>query len=70
MLAYIKENRADDAPLDVLFGGRTTGKDAAKDANIVAPFADVGVTWWQEGFDWSNSVEDLRQRIRTGPPSI
>jgi hypothetical protein len=37
----------------------------------VRPFAEAGVTWWIES-RWTppNEPEDLRARIRQGPPSI
>jgi alkanesulfonate monooxygenase SsuD/methylene tetrahydromethanopterin reductase-like flavin-dependent oxidoreductase (luciferase family) len=70
MLVYMKQNRQSDAPFDVLAYGHTTGEDRAADADAVGPFAEAGVTWWQEGFDWTHSVEQVRDRIRKGPPGV
>ncbi len=70
MLAYIEEYRTSDAPFDVVRGARTPGKDAGEDAAIVAPYAEAGVTWWSEGFDWNDTLEAVRARIHTGPPQL
>lgn len=66
MLAYIHQYRQTENPLAVLAAGHTPGTD--EDKAIIAPFADAGVTWWQEGFDWSYSLDQVRTRIRKGPP--
>jgi len=34
----------------------------------VQTYAEAGVTWWQEAFDWSHSLAQVRARIRQGPP--
>lgn len=40
-------------------------------ARVVRPFAEAGITWWMESM-WSppNEPDDLRARIRQGPPCI
>jgi alkanesulfonate monooxygenase SsuD/methylene tetrahydromethanopterin reductase-like flavin-dependent oxidoreductase (luciferase family) len=69
--AYLKEHRSSDAPpMDVVAAGHTTGTDKEKDQAIVRPFAEAGVTWWQEGFDGHHSLEQVRTRIRQGPPTM
>jgi alkanesulfonate monooxygenase SsuD/methylene tetrahydromethanopterin reductase-like flavin-dependent oxidoreductase (luciferase family) len=70
MLAYIKEHRPSDGPFDVLVSGETTGTDHAADTAKVAPFAEVGGTWWQESFNWTHSIEQVRERIRNGPTKL
>lgn len=77
MLAYIRAHRTVDAPFDVVHRGTTLGEDAAQDADIVAPYKEVGVTWWLENihpwrFGWDGlgkwPTEIMRERIRKGPP--
>lgn len=68
MLAYIHQYRQTESPFAVLAAGHTLGTD--EDKAIIAPFAEAGVTWWQEGFDWNYSLEQVRTRIRKGPPSF
>ena len=71
MKAYVEENRSRDTPFDIVWEGETPGDDPGRAAQIVRPFADAGVTWWIESM-WTppNEPEDLRARIRQGPPSI
>ena len=40
-------------------------------ASIVRPFAEAGTTWWMEAM-WfpPNEPDDLRTRIKQGPPRI
>ena len=66
--AYLKAHRSNEAPFDVIAAGHTTGTDKEKDVATVRPFAEAGVTWWQECFDGSNSLEQVRTRIHLGPP--
>jgi len=55
----------------------TPGGDPARGAEIAAPFARAGVTWWLEritpdefGADWSGPWPEsaMRERVRQGPP--
>lgn len=68
---YVVENRPQDAPVDIVYEGRTPGDDPTKAAEAVRPWAEAGVTWWMEEM-WSepNGPEDVRHRIRQGPPRI
>lgn len=56
-----------DGPFDVVVAGGTPGDDARAARAIVAPLADAGATWWNEGLE-SMSPEQVRARIRQGPP--
>jgi hypothetical protein len=69
LVAYIKAHRTSEAPFEVVYSGRTSGRDAAEDGAIVAPYAEAGVTWWLEGRR-NRSLADMRERIRTGPPRV
>jgi len=68
--SYIAQHRADDAPFDFVVAG-WTGLERAKGAELVAPYAEAGVTWWIEGLDWFGpdaTPERLLERIEAGPP--
>ncbi len=68
VVAYIKSQRAGDAPFDVLAGSSTPG-DPAAGAEIVALYAEAGATWWIEGIHpMRGPFEEMRQRVRQGPP--
>jgi len=70
IISYMKAQRTNDTPFDLLVAGNTTGKERGQDAAQVAPFAAAGATWWQEAFNWNYSLEQVRERIRLGPPRI
>lgn len=76
---YLEECRKDGHPLDIISAGSTSGDDRARAAEVVAPRADLGVTWWLEEIDphkfgvrfkqeWP--VEALRERVLQGPPVV
>ncbi|HEX2729653.1 MAG TPA: LLM class flavin-dependent oxidoreductase [Rubrobacteraceae bacterium] len=69
--AYAIENRPPDAPFDIVWEGVTPGGDPERADSIVRPFAEAGITWWIES-RWMppNEPEDLRARIRQGPPRL
>jgi alkanesulfonate monooxygenase SsuD/methylene tetrahydromethanopterin reductase-like flavin-dependent oxidoreductase (luciferase family) len=71
MKEYVEENRSQDTPFDIVWEGQTPGDDPGRAAQVVRPFAEAGVTWWIESM-WSppNEPDDLRARIRQGPPSV
>jgi alkanesulfonate monooxygenase SsuD/methylene tetrahydromethanopterin reductase-like flavin-dependent oxidoreductase (luciferase family) len=73
MCAMIAEERAaagvDSAPFDVLIDGVTPADDPAAAAAIARSYADAGATWWTERINSSRgTLEDMRHRIRQGPP--
>ncbi len=69
MIAYVSEHRALTIPFDVVTEGETPGDDPERAAEMIRPLARAGVTWWLET-RWSepNTPEDIRKRIRQGPP--
>lgn len=71
MKAYVTENRPPDASFDIVWEGVTPGDDPERADSIVRPFAEAGITWWIES-RWMppNEPEDLRARIRQGPPRV
>jgi alkanesulfonate monooxygenase SsuD/methylene tetrahydromethanopterin reductase-like flavin-dependent oxidoreductase (luciferase family) len=82
ILAYIALHRESSAPFDAVQSGATDGADRARAAEMVAPYADVGVTWWMEdvspyrfGRRWEDpwTAHDERlmaERVRQGPPRV
>ena len=58
--------RGDDRPFDVTCFGRTGGPD---DTAAVTAAADAGATWWIEFTALGEgTVDDVRERLRLGPP--
>jgi alkanesulfonate monooxygenase SsuD/methylene tetrahydromethanopterin reductase-like flavin-dependent oxidoreductase (luciferase family) len=67
---YAREHgKGDD--YDIVWEGQTPGEDPEKAASSVRPYAEAGATWWIES-PWTppNAPEDLRRRIRQGPPRV
>jgi alkanesulfonate monooxygenase SsuD/methylene tetrahydromethanopterin reductase-like flavin-dependent oxidoreductase (luciferase family) len=71
MKAYVTEHRDGTVPFDIVWEGQTPGDDPEQAAQVVRPFAEAGITWWMES-PWTppNEPEDLRRRIKQGPPRI
>ena len=81
ILAYVRQHRTSSAPFDRLQYGITPA-NRAEYTKIIAPYAEVGVTWWIEdispfqlGLGWMDfwkpwDVDKLRERILQGPPRI
>ncbi|HEX5502952.1 MAG TPA: LLM class flavin-dependent oxidoreductase [Thermomicrobiales bacterium] len=69
MAAYVAENRTATTPFDIIMEGRTPGDDPGKAAEEVRRWAEAGATWWLEAM-WTppNDTDDVRARIRQGPP--
>jgi alkanesulfonate monooxygenase SsuD/methylene tetrahydromethanopterin reductase-like flavin-dependent oxidoreductase (luciferase family) len=78
----LQQYRTSDAPIDMVQGGTTPGNDLARAAEIVSPFAEMGLTWWVEhidpwrfGLPWGDLVTPeaqakMNERIRQGPPRL
>jgi alkanesulfonate monooxygenase SsuD/methylene tetrahydromethanopterin reductase-like flavin-dependent oxidoreductase (luciferase family) len=71
----IAEERAatgrESAPFDVMVDGSTPGDDPAWAAATTSEFAEAGATWWTERINTSRgSLEQMRLRIRQGPPKV
>ena len=67
---YVREHgRGDD--FDIVWEGETPGDDPEAATSIVRPYAEAGATWWIEA-PWTppNAPEDLRRRIKQGPPRL
>ncbi|MFN2282836.1 MAG: LLM class flavin-dependent oxidoreductase [Anaerolineae bacterium] len=77
MIAYVKERRQQEYPLDIVCMGMTSGAEPAQAAAMVAQRTQRGATWWLEligpyiaGKDLEDEwpVEAMRERILQGPP--
>ncbi len=69
LVAFIKSVRTSNAPFEVIQSGETSGENADQDRAIVASYEEAGATWWFESrLPWRSSVEQVRARIRMGPP--
>jgi alkanesulfonate monooxygenase SsuD/methylene tetrahydromethanopterin reductase-like flavin-dependent oxidoreductase (luciferase family) len=68
MRDYIRKNRAETTPFDIVVEGQTPGKNPGQAAEIVKPFAKAGATWWIEAMWGAGSLEEVLERIRQGPP--
>lgn len=69
--AYVMQHRTGDAPFDIVHSGITPGVSKTEDAQIVAPYAALGVTWWLENIHPERgSLQKMRQRVRFGPPKL
>jgi hypothetical protein len=67
---YVEANRERATEFDITWEGTTPGNDLTRAAAIVRPWQDAGVTWWMEA-DWSvTTPEEVRKRIKQGPPRV
>jgi alkanesulfonate monooxygenase SsuD/methylene tetrahydromethanopterin reductase-like flavin-dependent oxidoreductase (luciferase family) len=69
----IVEERAaagrESEPFDILVAGITPGDDPAAASASAGEFAEAGATWWTERINpVRGSVEQMRERVRQGPP--
>jgi alkanesulfonate monooxygenase SsuD/methylene tetrahydromethanopterin reductase-like flavin-dependent oxidoreductase (luciferase family) len=78
-VAFIRRHRIDSGSYDLVITGFTPGDKPEEAAEIVAPFAGAGATWWLEpivpnrfgaGYDDPWPVDQMRQRVLQGPPAL
>lgn len=67
--AYVDAHRTLTTPFDIVTSGKTAGLDRSQLQDTLMPWVDAGTTWWIEGF-WSESEEQVIERIRSGPPCL
>lgn len=71
MVSWVKGNRTDPSPYDVIVEGVTPGDDPVKASDMVRVQADAGATWWIEAnWEAGDAIEKVFERVRRGPPSI
>jgi hypothetical protein len=68
--AYIQTNRQLSTPFEITWEGETPGDDPERAAAVVRPWKDAGITWWIEARWSAKSSEEVRERIRQGPPRV
>jgi hypothetical protein len=76
-LAALRGWLAEQAPgrqFDVIADGETSTEDGVAAAEVVRPWAEAGATWWLETrwempHESSDRMEEIRQRLRAGPPA-
>jgi hypothetical protein len=73
MKAYIEANREQTTPFDIVWEGETPGDNRSRIEDIIRPYAEAGITWWLEsrwGYPESVPLDEVRTRIKQGPPRI
>jgi probable F420-dependent oxidoreductase len=69
MRAYIQAHRMTDEPFDVMVGGDVPFDNPARAREILAEYAEAGVTWWVEGIgEWRGDIDAMAAFIQGGPP--
>jgi alkanesulfonate monooxygenase SsuD/methylene tetrahydromethanopterin reductase-like flavin-dependent oxidoreductase (luciferase family) len=68
---WVKANRTDASPYDIIVEGNTPGDNPTEAVRIVRAQADAGATWWIEA-NWEavDAVEKVFERVRQGPPGV
>ncbi|GCF07022.1 LLM class flavin-dependent oxidoreductase [Dictyobacter arantiisoli] len=67
---YVETNRKLTTPFDIIWEGETPANDPEQAATLVRPWIEAGITWWMES-RWNNATpQEIRERIRQGPPRI
>lgn len=64
---FVDEHRKQTSPFDIIAGGQTSGSNRKQAVKKVQPFIRAGATWWLESM-MTFSSDDLRARIKQGPP--
>jgi alkanesulfonate monooxygenase SsuD/methylene tetrahydromethanopterin reductase-like flavin-dependent oxidoreductase (luciferase family) len=71
VLEIVKSERGNLKDYDIILAGETTGSDSEKDREKLEPWIQTGVTWFLEDIHGMRAeIEELRERIRRGPPTV
>jgi alkanesulfonate monooxygenase SsuD/methylene tetrahydromethanopterin reductase-like flavin-dependent oxidoreductase (luciferase family) len=72
MLAQIREHRPGGEPFDITCYQSTVTEASEVDGELLARFAEAGVTWWLHGLDISLSIPfaKMLDRVQQGPPHL
>jgi alkanesulfonate monooxygenase SsuD/methylene tetrahydromethanopterin reductase-like flavin-dependent oxidoreductase (luciferase family) len=71
ILSYVRSNRTRESNFEAVIMNETPGDKPDEAANIVAPFAEAGATWWLEPIhNWRGTFDEMRTRVLQGPPAI
>lgn len=66
---FVDDHRQQGSPFDIISGGETSGTNRAAAVKKVRPYIKAGATWWLES-KWTFSSDELRERIKQGPPRL
>ncbi|MFX1483240.1 MAG: LLM class flavin-dependent oxidoreductase [Promethearchaeota archaeon] len=70
-LAIVKAERGSLKNYDVVVSDETSGTDSMKDRETIENWKQVGATWFLEDINGLRAeIDDLRERIRAGPPAV
>jgi alkanesulfonate monooxygenase SsuD/methylene tetrahydromethanopterin reductase-like flavin-dependent oxidoreductase (luciferase family) len=70
-LEVVKSERENLKDYDIIIAGETTGDDSEKDREKLDPWINTGVTWFLEDIHGMRAeIDELRERIRVGPPKV
>ncbi|MCW4052515.1 MAG: LLM class flavin-dependent oxidoreductase [Candidatus Thorarchaeota archaeon] len=71
VLGIVEAERGNLNDYDIVVCGDTTGTDSTSDRETIESWADAGATWWQENINGMRAeIDELRERVRRGPPSM
>ena len=75
MLAWLRERGGAAPGFDVVMEGETPADDPSSSAEIVAPWAEAGCTWWldarwQMPHEAPDRMRAVRERLAAGPPTL
>jgi alkanesulfonate monooxygenase SsuD/methylene tetrahydromethanopterin reductase-like flavin-dependent oxidoreductase (luciferase family) len=71
ILEIIQDERGNLDIYDVVVCGETSGTDSRKDTEKLMPWIKSGANWWLEDIHSLRAeFDELRERIRAGPPTV
>jgi alkanesulfonate monooxygenase SsuD/methylene tetrahydromethanopterin reductase-like flavin-dependent oxidoreductase (luciferase family) len=80
IVQFLRKTRGNINNFDIVYGVHPTPReDRQRTKEIIAPFSELGVTWWNEqmypihfGRDWTEEwpVDEMKRHIRQGPPRL
>lgn len=72
MLAEIRHHRTSDEAFDLTCYESTVTEGSEVDSDVIARFAEAGVTWWLRGLDMTLRLPftEMLERVQQGPPHI
>jgi alkanesulfonate monooxygenase SsuD/methylene tetrahydromethanopterin reductase-like flavin-dependent oxidoreductase (luciferase family) len=68
--AYIGQHRTSTTAFDMVHAHPVSTPQDVPGRDRLRAYQAVGVTWWLAYFDWTCSLDTVRQYIRQGPPSL
>ncbi|HEX6543719.1 MAG TPA: LLM class flavin-dependent oxidoreductase [Ktedonobacterales bacterium] len=70
LLAYVSQYRSTGEPFDVAVAAYVGNDDPVEAQARLRRYAEAGVTWWQEAFLPTDTLDMVRKRIHQGPPTL